>query len=458
MLTEVLFIVSYLILLPIGMMFPYGAAMAYEWLQYIPPDSVYNAGAFSNLSFILGAIAIAGWAARDKKELPKPSWLLGIFVIYAGWCFFTQIISIVPVEGNQMVWDRAWKVLAFTIVLSFMARTRERVEGFLWVIVFALGNFIVSGALKTILSGGGGETVIGAPGNILGERVAFAIAVTTLIPIVRYLRDNAILIRQTRRFRMLMDGFTVACVLTTVGTQARTGFVSLGVLAVFYFFKSKRKLIFLMLLPVLAGLIYLVAPAGYFERMNTISDASESSSAGRIDSWQWGWNFALEHPVTGGGYHTFWLHQVGTIDRPAFLEAHNIFVETLADHGFVGLALILLLFFGMIVNCQKISKLSRGVPELAWAAQFGVMFQLAMWTFIAGSQFISNATLSMSYEMVALSLAVRAIVERQLAVTPKATFALSSINSGGPRQPSIIAQPPEKGEWKRPVLLPGQHS
>jgi probable O-glycosylation ligase (exosortase A-associated) len=439
-------------------MFPFGAAMAYEWLQYMPPDSVYNAGAFNNLSFIMGVVAMAGWGLRDRKVFPKPGWLLGVFIVYVGWCFFTQVVSIVPVEGNMLQWDRAWKTLIFTVILSFMLRSRERVEGFLWVVMFALSNFILSGAVKTVLSGGGGETVIGAQGNILGERVAFAIAVTTLIPIVRYLRDNSILLEPTKRFRMLMDAFTVACVFTTIGTQARTGFVSLGVLSIFYFIKSKRKATFAMMLPILAALVYFVAPAGYFERMNTISDSSESSAAGRIDSWGWGWQFALDHPITGGGYHSFWLHQVGNIDHPAFLEAHNIFVETLADHGFVGLGLMLAMFFGMILNCQQISKLSRGVPGLEWAVQFGVMFQLAMWTFLAGSQFISNAVFSMSYELVALSIGVRGIVERELATQAKATNTLSPVPAVGAGKPIQSPVPAAKGAWQRPVLAPKQRS
>ena len=67
MITEILFLISYLIILPIAFMFPFGGALAYEWLQYMPPDSVYNAGAFSNLSLVMGAIALSLWAARDKK-------------------------------------------------------------------------------------------------------------------------------------------------------------------------------------------------------------------------------------------------------------------------------------------------------------------------------------------------------------------------------------------------------
>jgi probable O-glycosylation ligase (exosortase A-associated) len=443
MITEALFLISYLILLPIAFMFPFGGALAYEWLQYMPPNSVYNAGAFSNLSLIIGAIALSLWAARDKKVIPKPTALFAIFVIYALWLQFTELVSIVPNGAGHDQWDRSYKTLGFTIILAMMARTQQRVEAFLWVVCLSIGNFVIMGAIKTVLSGGGGNTVIGADGNILGERVSFAIAVTTIIPLVRYLRDHATIIPVTRRVRMAMDIFTVLCVLATVGTQARTGFLSLAVLSLFYFVKSKRKLIFLMIMPIFAAMIYFVAPEGYFDRMNTIGDTTESSSAGRIDAWEWGWKFALEHPITGGGYHAFVLHQTGTIDNPAYLEAHNIFFETMADHGFVGLGLLLLLMLGMVFNCQTITKKSRKVPDLAWAANLGTMLQLAMWTFVAGSQFLADATQSMPYELCALSMATRAIVERRLAQEPKSVMTANLTAGPQPPVPAVVAVQPK---------------
>ncbi len=39
MITEALFLISYLILLPIAVMFPFAGALAYEWLQYMPPGA-----------------------------------------------------------------------------------------------------------------------------------------------------------------------------------------------------------------------------------------------------------------------------------------------------------------------------------------------------------------------------------------------------------------------------------
>jgi len=445
MITEALFLISYLILLPIAFMFPFGGALAYEWLQYMPPDSVYNAGAFSNLSLIIGAVALSLWAGRDKKVMPKPTALFALFVIYALWLQLTQMTSIVPNDGGYTLWDRSYKTLGFTIILAMMARTPQRVEAFIWVVCLAIGNFVIQGAIKTALSGGGGNTVIGANGNILGERVSFAIAVTTIIPLVRYLRDHTTLIPLTRRVRLAFDGFTVLCVLTTVGTQARTGIVSLAVLSAFYFVKSKRKLIFVLSLPIFAALIYFVAPAGYFDRMNTISDTTESSSAGRLEAWQWGWQFAMDHPIVGGGYHSYLMHQIGTIDNPGYLEAHNIFFETMADHGFVGLGLLLLLIVGMVINCQTITKKAKKVPDLAWAASLGTMLQLAMWTFVAGSQFLADATQSMPYELVALSLATRGIVERRLAQDKPASVLANNLGMGrkAPAALPIAAGAPE---------------
>jgi probable O-glycosylation ligase (exosortase A-associated) len=435
MITSALFFISYLVILPIAVMFPFAGTLAYEWLQYMPPDSVYNSS-LGSLSLLMGGIALAMWAAKDKKVTPQPAALFGIFIVYAVWLNITQMTSIVTFgDGGAALYDRAWKMLMFTVVLCMAARTRQRIEAFLLVVSLAIGNFVIMGAIKTILSGGGGETVVGAGGNILGERVSFAIAVTTLIPLIRYLRDFGTLLPQIRIVRIGLDVLTLCCVISTVGCQARTGVISLAVLGAFYFVKSKKKLMFLVLVPVLIGIVYAVAPPGYFDRMNTIQDHQDASSQGRIDSWIWGWNFALAHPITGGGFHTYLMHQIGTPEKPAYLEAHNIFFETMADHGFVGLGLLFLLYIGTIMNCQSISRRAKRLPELAWAVNLGSMLQLALITFIIGSQFLHSAAQSTSYELCALSMAARGIVERRLAEEKKSpvtlTTALSAARAAG---------------------------
>ena len=64
-----------------------------------------------------------------------------------------------------------------------------------------------------------------------------------------------------------------------------------------------------------------------------------------------------------------------------------------------------------------------------------------MWTFIAGSQFLADATQSMPYELCALSLAARAVVERRLA-QEKPNF-LGNILGMGAKAPAGLAGGPK---------------
>ena len=280
MISELVFFVAFLVLLPTIFMSAFAGALAYEWLQYMPPNTVYNAY-FGNFSVVAGGLALVNFAFRDKKEKPEATGLTAVFIAYFIWCLITQANSLVG-EASAVLFDRAWKVLVITLALSIMMRSRARLEAFLWVLMFAIGNFIVSGAVKTVLSGGGGETVIGSSGNILGERVSFCIAICTMIPIGRFLRDHGTYFENNKRFKRLMDAFTISCLLAVVGTQARTGLVSLAVLAVFYFFKSKNKAVFILVLPFLIGMVIAIAPPQWMERMGAVAAAINLPRAGSI--------------------------------------------------------------------------------------------------------------------------------------------------------------------------------
>jgi hypothetical protein len=69
------------------------------------------------------------------------------------------------------------------------------------------------------------------------------------------------------------------------------------------------------------------------------------SSNGRSENWHTAWQEASEHPVLGGGagtYAAFWA-QHRRIPSPVH-DAHNLYLETLAELGPIGLLLLTLLF------------------------------------------------------------------------------------------------------------------
>ena len=405
MLSQSLFFIAYLMTLPTIFMVPFAGVVMYEWLQYLPPYDIYYAPPEGNFSLIVGLLALFTWIGKDKKEKPAAVGLITLFAIYIIWVNITQATTIMGDMGVSL-WERALKMLVFTFFLCFMMQTRARLEAFIWVLCLAIGNFVFSGAIKTILSGGGGETVVGGAANIIGDRVYFAAVVSAVIPLGRYLRDNATLVPFPRYVRLFVDGFTIACLLSIIGCQARTGVLCLGVLGVFYFFKSKKKFLYILSLPFLLGIMYYFAPPEWFGRMDTMNDLSNDASVqGRFDSWQWGWNFTLDHPIVGGGFHSFAGRR----------EAHNMYVETMADHGFPGLGMLVLLQLGTYLNCQIIRSRTRKIPELSWARDLAGMIQLAEVTFIVGSMAISDSTLSLGFEFIALTVGLRGIVERHIA-------------------------------------------
>ena len=69
------------------------------------------------------------------------------------------------------------------------------------------------------------------------------------------------------------------------------------------------------------------------------------SGNGRVDGWRVAVDVAEEHPLVGSGggsYRRYWLAQ-----RPyagVIRDAHSLYLETLAEYGVLGLALVVALF------------------------------------------------------------------------------------------------------------------
>jgi O-Antigen ligase len=81
------------------------------------------------------------------------------------------------------------------------------------------------------------------------------------------------------------------------------------------------------------------------------------SGSGRTDYWRVAWHEFVDHPLLGSGagsYERFWVH-----DRPnAFYarNAHNLYLEVLAELGPVGLALLLVALLTPLVAAVRVRR------------------------------------------------------------------------------------------------------
>ena len=97
------------------------------------------------------------------------------------------------------------------------------------------------------------------------------------------------------------------------------------------------------------------------------------SGSGRAENWHTAWQEVTAHPVLGGGagsYAQFWF-QHRRVDWTMH-DAHNLYLETLAEVGPVGLALLLLTLLVPLVAVRR----ARSSPLVAVACGAYVAFLL----------------------------------------------------------------------------------
>jgi probable O-glycosylation ligase (exosortase A-associated) len=114
---------------------------------------------------------------------------------------------------------------------------------------------------------------------------------------------------------------------------------------------------------------------------------------GRINAWWMAWNLAKARPI-GGGFEVITpeLFQKYAPDPLDLHAAHSIYFQVLGEHGFIGLALYLLILLLGLRNSQIIRRQTRNRPELLWAYDMASMLQVAVIGFCIG-----GAALSMAY-------------------------------------------------------------
>jgi probable O-glycosylation ligase (exosortase A-associated) len=194
--------------------------------------------------------------------------------------------------------------------------------------------------------------------------------------------------------------------------------------------RSRGKLVTLIALVMVAGSALMFMPQQWFDRMGTIGTYEQDDSAlGRINAWNFAVNLAKDRPITGGGFESFTpeLFLRYAPNPKDFHDAHSIYFEVLAEHGFVGLFLFLCLAIAVMLQGQKIRRLTRGSEQLAWAHEAAGMLQVSFAGFGVGGAFLGLAYFDLPYHIMAMMIIVHAIVRRELqqstASVPASTYA-----------------------------------
>ena len=246
---------------------------------------------------------------------------------------------------------------------------------------------------------------------------ALALALVMTLPLVRYLQISA----TNKWVRMGLLVSMMLIVVAILGTQSRGGFLGLAACALFLVYKSRHRFSLLLLVLLSIPILYQLMPSSYHERLSTIQTYEEDGSAmGRISMWRFAYELALDRPLLGGGYSSFTVEQVErlTPDLTNFKSnkggawgAHSIYFENLGHHGFVGLALYLLLGISAFRAASRLVKNASKHQDLIWARDLAAMVQVSLIGFAVSGTFLELATFDLTYHLFAIIMVLTVIVK-----------------------------------------------
>lgn len=426
---DLLIIIVYSSFFFYGMRAPFVLLLGYVWVDIFTPQLVsYGIMQIIPVSMIIAIAALLSliFTAPPIKLINRTPIIL--MFAFACWMTLTLFWAAVP-EAAWEKWDWAFKGVLVACLVPLFIRGRTELEALIWTIVLAGMAHCIPFGIKVLISGGGYGQAKGLVANNTGygEGSTLAMFSVSLIPLCFYLMKHSQIIPLNKFTKTMLGGFVIVGLLTSLGTFARTGLVCSAVLALAYFFRSKRKLLYLTI--IFTASIVLVGVMGdeWSSRMETITDATESSSMGRVAAWLWAWEYVQNHQF-GGSFGVSAINQfVMSLADGSLLEIkakafHNIYFEVLAETGFPGI-----IIYGLIIasTLKTANHVRASTPDHnpAWLRDLGASVLISSFIFLAGGMFIGVAFQSYFYYLAAIS-----VVMMNISTSHKTTLLKSAAN------------------------------
>ncbi|HHQ41408.1 MAG TPA: putative O-glycosylation ligase, exosortase A system-associated [Chromatiales bacterium] len=396
---------------PVILARPWIGVLVWSWIAYMNPHRLaWGIARDFPVAMTVGVTTlVALLLTRDRRPPPltRETVVLALFTL---WMVVTTLFALEP-DAAQVQLEKVLKIQLFTFVTMMLVFTRERIHWLVWAIVLSIGFYGVKGGIFTLTTGGA-HRVLGPYGTFIGGNNEIGLAMIMVLPLMRYLQLQAKRVWERNLWWAAM-GLTGIAIL---GTHSRGALVGVLAMLAMLAWRTRRKLLFVLVLAALAPAAWDFMPEKWHARMETIDDYQEDGSAqGRLNAWRFAFNLALDRPLTGGGFETFrprWFALYAPNPYKVH-DAHSIYFEVLGEHGFVGLALFLLLGTFTWLKAGRIRRLTRRREELLWAHDLASMLQVSLVGYAVAGAFLGLAYFDLYYALVALTVMLGVIVRDQ---------------------------------------------
>jgi probable O-glycosylation ligase (exosortase A-associated) len=219
------------------------------------------------------------------------------------------------------------------------------------------------------------------------------------LPLLVYLAVNL-----PRKWMRLGVGVLIPMTaLTVVFTHSRGGFLALAAVTLYMLARSKRRVAAAVMISMAVTFGTQFVSEEYYERLSTILNyESDGSAQGRLNAWEASYHMANDYPLVGVGLDNFTLlFQHYAPDPEDVHVAHNTYLQILAEAGYIGLILYLLLLVTALWSMESAGRKARALGY-AWAESGARYLSASLVAFMVGGMFLNRAHFDLTYHVMIL--------------------------------------------------------
>ncbi|WNM63976.1 putative O-glycosylation ligase, exosortase A system-associated [Candidatus Nitrospira neomarina] len=398
--------------LPFCFLKPWVGVLMWSWLGYMNPHRL-TWGIASIFPFAqMVAVATLGGLFFSKERYRIP-WNREFVLLILLWLVF--FCSTMFAEYQEDAWNalgKVSKVLLMTFVTILVIQDREKIRWLLYVMALSIGYYGFKGGIWAVMTGGQ-YRVLGPEGSFMEGNTEIGLALVMILPILLFLRRD-----ETRVWlRRTLLAFFVFSIVAILVTYSRGALLGLGAVLAVIFLKSRSKFLTLFLLALAIPVALEALPEKWFSRMDTIQTYEEDgSSMERINAWTMATRVGLDRPLLGAGFRAFTPEMYARYFPEApnhRVDAHSIFFQVLAEHGFTGLALFAGLIVSSILSVRKMIRIAKDDPEQQWVLNYAQMLEASLVGYVVSGLFLSRSYFDLFYHLVAIVIILKALTVRK---------------------------------------------
>ena len=376
--------------------------LLYMWNAYFRPEEWLWSNALQRipLSFIIGSyVVLTSIMLGNRFVFNRKILILLIFLLHA----FLSTLYSQYLEYSWPFLIEFFKLFLICYMMFVLVDDFQKFRILLLVIVLSLSFEATKQGWYYLLTMPGWPNSNPLP--FLGDNNGVAVGMLMLIPII-------VLLTQTTRRAWVRPFYwliLIGILYRAISTFSRGGFIACTFMALLFWLHSSRRVRLLLIILPLAVIIGLSLPQTFWDRMWTITTYQEDedvSALGRLHYWEVASLMAQSNPIQGVGFNAFsaaydsYDFSRGQYGRNR--SVHNSFFGVLAELGYLGLSLYLLILCLALISCHHVIIISRAHQELSHFTVSAKAFQISLIVFITGGSFLSFQYFEMLWHYITL--------------------------------------------------------